>query len=110
MWNRRRPGADRLCLSFGRNGISGRESRPARSRAPGSRELRIRRAAPHLSAARSGRRAAGCAALGGAELAERYGESHPRSRVVAELAPGEVDYWRQVKPVLESRCTVCHGC
>jgi fatty acid cis/trans isomerase CTI len=52
----------------------------------------------------------GCAALGGAELAERYGESHPRSRVVAELTPGEVDYWRQVKPVLESRCAVCHGC
>jgi len=52
----------------------------------------------------------GCAAWGGARWTERFGEPQPRSRAVASIAPGQVDYWTQVKPVLENRCAVCHGC
>ena len=34
----------------------------------------------------------------------------PLQRMVTELAPGKVSYWSDVKPVLESRCVVCHAC
>jgi hypothetical protein len=53
---------------------------------------------------------AGCAALGSIEYDRLYGEAQPRERVVASLPSGEVDYWTEVKPILEQRCVVCHGC
>ena len=39
-----------------------------------------------------------------------YGESKPRERVVAKLPENHIDYWQDVKPVLEQRCVVCHSC
>jgi hypothetical protein len=52
----------------------------------------------------------GCAGMRGVQLDESYGESRPRNRLTTEAASQPVDYWRDVKPVLESRCAVCHGC
>ncbi len=46
----------------------------------------------------------------GGQLDESYGEPQPRNRVTATAAAHPVDYWRDVKPVLDSRCVVCHGC
>lgn len=47
-----------------------------------------------------------CAAV----LDQLYGESKPRERVVSELPEGHIDYWQDVKPVVEQRCVVCHSC
>jgi hypothetical protein len=52
----------------------------------------------------------GCAGMRGVELDESYGEAQPRNRVTADAAAHPVDYWREVKPVLDNRCVVCHGC
>jgi hypothetical protein len=52
----------------------------------------------------------GCASFGTISLLQLYGESAPRDRVVEEIAPNQIDYWSDVKPVLESRCVVCHAC
>lgn len=52
----------------------------------------------------------GCATLGGLQLSKLYGPSQPRDRQVAVLEQGQVDYWHDVKPVIEHRCVVCHGC
>ena len=52
----------------------------------------------------------GCAGMRGVELDESYGEPQPRNRLTVDAASQRVDYWRDVKPVLDSRCVVCHGC
>ena len=52
----------------------------------------------------------GCAAYGSAKLEQLYGTPAPRDRVVATVAQGKVDYWTDVKPVIEQRCVVCHAC
>ena len=51
----------------------------------------------------------GCAALQKIELDQQYGPAYPRSRLV-ERVSGRIDYLRDVKPILDNRCTVCHGC
>jgi len=52
----------------------------------------------------------GCAGMRGMQLDETYGEARPRNRLTSQASSHDVDYWRDVKPVLESRCVVCHGC
>ena len=52
----------------------------------------------------------GCATYGGAKLEQLYGTPAPRDRVVETIADGEIDYWTDVKPVIEQRCVVCHAC
>jgi len=52
----------------------------------------------------------GCAGMRGVQLDEEYGEAGPRHRLTVDAAGQRVDYWRDVKPVLDSRCVVCHGC
>jgi hypothetical protein len=53
---------------------------------------------------------AGCAVYYGHRLDERYGAADP-SRYDGPSAPQiDLDYWRDVKPVLDNRCVVCHGC
>lgn len=50
------------------------------------------------------------------EAARLYGPAAPKSRqlnadeYLASLAAGKVSYVRDVKPILDSRCVVCHGC
>jgi hypothetical protein len=45
----------------------------------------------------------GCAGMRGVELDESYGEAQPRNRLTVDAASQRVDYWRDVKPVLDSR-------
>jgi len=52
----------------------------------------------------------GCTAFGAVQMEKLYGQANPRERVVESLAPDTVDYWDDVKPVVENRCVVCHGC
>jgi hypothetical protein len=52
----------------------------------------------------------GCAGMRGTPLDETYGPSQPRNRLTVEAASLPVDYWRDVKPVLDGRCVVCHAC
>ena len=52
----------------------------------------------------------GCASLATVNLVEIYGKSEPRDRVVDVVAEDRVDYWSDVKPVVDNRCVVCHAC
>ncbi len=44
------------------------------------------------------------------QLEQRYGKPEPSDRRVDSLTADSVDYWVQVKPIIEKRCLVCHGC
>lgn len=51
----------------------------------------------------------GCASIGGSALDQRFGTPSPKGFVAA--SSGEtVEYERDVRPVLNNRCLVCHGC
>jgi len=52
----------------------------------------------------------GCATFSASQLEQRFGQPEPRDRVVEATAPHTVDYWTDVKPIVEQRCVVCHGC
>ena len=52
----------------------------------------------------------GCATYTGSKLEQSYGAPVPQDRVVEAVSTGDVDYWNDVKPVIEQRCVVCHGC
>ena len=52
----------------------------------------------------------GCATYSAKKMEQRFGVSEPRERVVEAVPAGHVDYWSEVKPVLEQRCIVCHAC
>ena len=52
----------------------------------------------------------GCATISTIYYSTLYGPAQPRERVVAKLDADQIDYWREVKPVLEKRCVVCHAC
>jgi len=53
---------------------------------------------------------AGCAALTGYQLDQRYGTQNPTRFDQAPVQTAAVEYWRDVKPITDSRCAVCHGC
>jgi hypothetical protein len=53
---------------------------------------------------------AGCTAFTGYQLDQRYGTANPTRYDQAPAAAASVDYWRDVKPITDSRCAVCHGC
>jgi hypothetical protein len=53
---------------------------------------------------------AGCAMYYGYRLDERYGPADPARYDRPSTAHADLDYWRDVKPVLDGRCVVCHGC
>ncbi|MBQ0719884.1 MAG: fatty acid cis/trans isomerase [Gammaproteobacteria bacterium] len=52
----------------------------------------------------------GCSVIGAIQFEDLYGKVAVRQRTVDVLPPGAIDYWREVKPILERRCVVCHGC
>jgi len=53
----------------------------------------------------------GCAVYGALGLKQKYGPAAPKDRQVSAAASApQVDYWKQVKPILDNRCVVCHGC
>jgi hypothetical protein len=52
----------------------------------------------------------GCASIGIAQWDKLYGTPQPieyKSRVAVS---GSVSYHQDIKPIIEQRCTVCHGC
>jgi hypothetical protein len=52
----------------------------------------------------------GCATIGVSQFEKLYGPPEPSDRVVGALSADQIDYWTDVKPVVENRCVVCHGC
>lgn len=54
----------------------------------------------------------GCASLGIMEWDQRFGESTPKNRLTAAniTSSQTKQYNQQVKPIIENRCVVCHGC
>ncbi|NHO66178.1 fatty acid cis/trans isomerase [Aestuariicella hydrocarbonica] len=52
----------------------------------------------------------GCTTFGAKKLSELYGPAQPGDREVKVLETGQIDYWNDVKPVIENRCVVCHSC
>ncbi len=52
----------------------------------------------------------GCAYLAKVGLDARYGQADPGNLAAHTPEPAHVDFWRDVKPVLDKRCVVCHGC
>ena len=50
------------------------------------------------------------AAMGAKQHDNSYGTAEPRERLVKSLPPNTLDYWSDVKPVIDQRCVVCHGC
>ena len=53
---------------------------------------------------------AGCALFAGRQLDQQFGPSSPRNRLIKTTEVTTVNYRQDVKPILESRCIVCHGC
>ncbi len=51
-----------------------------------------------------------CSSYRSLKLDELYGVSLPREREVQKIDQGKIDYWQDVKPILDSRCIVCHAC
>lgn len=52
----------------------------------------------------------GCAFVATKDFSKQYGDAEPHNRVVSALETGQVDYWSEVKPILEKRCISCHAC
>ena len=52
----------------------------------------------------------GCAYLGAAHYDKLFGEEQPRERFVAASTLEGAEFLNDVKPVLDTRCVVCHGC
>lgn len=52
----------------------------------------------------------GCAAIGGYQLNNLYGEPEPRERFVSSTSAAGMNYHENIKPILDGRCVVCHGC
>lgn len=52
----------------------------------------------------------GCASFVAINLVGLYGDPAPRDRLVEAVAPNQVDYWSEVKPIFDGRCVVCHAC
>jgi len=52
----------------------------------------------------------GCALLVGIQLDHQFGPSSPQNRLTKPTEMATIKYWQDVKPILESRCIVCHGC
>lgn len=52
----------------------------------------------------------GCATLAALDFEEKFGPAQVQNRVLSELPEDSIDYWLDVKPVVEQRCVVCHAC
>jgi len=53
---------------------------------------------------------AGCAVYYGQRLDERFGTADPGRYDRPAVGVSDVDFRRDVKPILDNRCVVCHGC
>ncbi|MBU3070442.1 fatty acid cis/trans isomerase [Aestuariicella sp. G3-2] len=53
---------------------------------------------------------ASCAGISSAPLDKLYGHSTPQERQVPSDSQRGQSYTKNIKPIIEHRCTVCHGC
>ncbi|WP_370980051.1 fatty acid cis/trans isomerase [Agaribacterium sp. ZY112] len=54
---------------------------------------------------------AACASLGIVKFDELFGPAQVQVREVSALPTDKhLDFWTEVKPVIDNRCVVCHGC
>ena len=53
---------------------------------------------------------AGCATLAMREFDQRFGPPDPQRFDVPAQPPGGMSYRKDIQPILERRCVVCHGC
>lgn len=51
---------------------------------------------------------ASCTLYGQYQLDKKFGDAHPVDR--EQVALGQYAYWDDVKPIIDNRCVVCHGC
>jgi hypothetical protein len=51
---------------------------------------------------------AGCSTLAIREFDARFGAAYPKEYVPVAAAP--VEYYRDIRPIMEQRCLNCHGC
>jgi len=52
----------------------------------------------------------GCAYLGNAHYNELFGTEQAQQRIVSHTTGEGANFLQNVKPVLDTRCVVCHGC
>lgn len=52
----------------------------------------------------------GCAYLGNAHYDDLFGPEQTQERMVPHTTGAGADFLQNVKPVLDTRCVVCHGC
>ncbi|CAM2968199.1 fatty acid cis/trans isomerase [Pseudoalteromonas distincta] len=52
----------------------------------------------------------GCAYLGNAHYDDLFGPEQAQERMVPHTTGAGADFLQNVKPVLDTRCVVCHGC
>ena len=52
----------------------------------------------------------GCALVVGLQLDQQFGPASPQNRLTKTTEITTVTYRQDVKPILEARCIVCHGC
>ncbi|MBQ4858289.1 fatty acid cis/trans isomerase [Pseudoalteromonas sp. MMG007] len=52
----------------------------------------------------------GCAYLGNAHYDNVFGAEQTQERIVSHTTGAGADFLQNVKPVLDTRCVVCHGC
>jgi len=51
----------------------------------------------------------GCSVYAKHNLEKKFGHTDPENRK-PHLASSNIDYWRDIKPILDSRCVTCHSC
>ena len=52
----------------------------------------------------------GCAYLGNAHYNELFGPEKTQARIVDAKSGEGAEFLQHVKPVIDTRCVVCHGC
>ncbi|MDC9524475.1 fatty acid cis/trans isomerase [Pseudoalteromonas sp. Angola-30] len=52
----------------------------------------------------------GCAYLGNAHYNDLFGDEQTQQRIVPHDTGAGAEFLQEVKPVLDTRCVVCHGC
>lgn len=52
----------------------------------------------------------GCTTVAVTQLNRTYGPEIPRERMVSHDSEAGIDWHQKIKPVIEKRCVVCHGC
>lgn len=52
----------------------------------------------------------GCSIYQISKFTEMYGVSNADNRDITPVEGAEIEYWSDIKPILDNRCVVCHSC